>query len=262
MKTISVMNVKGGVGKTITATNLAEIYAGEYGRRVLLIDADAQGDATHLLLPSEEDPAGTYGALVMGGSYEDSIYHTRYRNLDIMPATSDLFYLSMEASTTAVKSMNDLIKVMADEICDGHNGAYDIVIIDCPPSFSAASIAAICASDHVVIPVKLDAFGIRGCNFLTKQIEAIYDYNPEIEVGALVTMWHNAEVCRQSLELLYYSGVEVYDTKIRRTDKVDESTFYGMALGEYSRFSSAGRDYREFAAELLHLISEVDPNGI
>ena len=255
MKTISIMNVKGGVGKTITATNLAEIYAGEYGRRVLLIDADAQGDATHLLLPGDYEPIGTYGAMVIGGCIDDYINQTRYRNLDIMPASSDLFYLSMEASTTAVRAMGGLLQTLSDE-------HYDIVVIDCPPNFSAASIAAICASDHVVIPVKLDAFGIRGCNFLTKQIEALYDYNPDITVGALVTMWHNVEVCRQSLKLLCDSGVEVYNTKIRRTDKVDESTFYGMALGEYSRFSSAGRDYREFAAELLHLISEVDPNGL
>lgn len=251
MKTISIMNVKGGVGKTITAANLAEILAEDYGKRVLLVDADAQGDATHLLLPTEDELHGIYGALVLGGCYDEYVHETRYRNLDIMPASSDLFYLSMEVAERSVKSMGDLMMALRED------DAYDVVVIDCPPSFSAASVAAICSSNRVVIPVKLDAFGIRGCKFLTDQIEAMLDYNSEIQIGALVTMWHNVEVCRQSRDLLLQTEIPVYRTAIRRTDKVDESTFYGMALGEYSRFSSAGRDYRDFAAELLTQIMEV-----
>lgn len=257
MKVISVMNVKGGVGKTITAANVAEILAGDFGYRVLLIDADAQGDATHLLLPNEEEAYGLYGALIGGGCYDEYIFETRYRNLEIMPSSSDLFYLSMDVAEKAVKSMGDLVANMDEAKQHGDPDAYDVVIIDCPPSFSAASVAAICNSDRVIIPVTLDAFGIRGCKFLIDQIEAMMDYNPDIQVGALVTKWHNVEVCNQSLALLEGTEIPVYNTKIRRTDKVDESTFFGMALGEYSRFSSAGRDYRAFTKELLAQIGEV-----
>lgn len=246
MQTISVMNVKGGVGKTITAVNVAQILAGEHEARVLLIDADPQGDASYLLAPEEEDFAGTYGVLTTGGAYEDYILPTRYRYLDIMPGNSDLFYVSMELADKAVKSMGDLLDNLRED------SAYDYVIIDCPPSFSAPSIAAICNSNQVIIPVKLDALGIRGCNFLVDQIEAMRDYNPDLAIpSVLVTMYHNVEVCVKSLELLHEYGFNVFDTIIRRTDKVPESTYYAQALGEYSRQSAAGRDYRRFVDELL-----------
>lgn len=257
MKVISVMNVKGGVGKTITAVNVAEILAGDFGFRVLLIDADPQADATKLLLPNEEDPYGLYGALIHGGCYDEYVFGTRYRDLDIIPGSSDLFYLAMDVAEKTVKSFGDLLENLADDQRNGDPEAYDVVVIDCPPSFSAVSVAAICNSDRLVIPVTLDAFGISGCRFLVDQIEAMKAYNADIEVGALVTKWHNVEVCNQSLALLQGTEIPVYNTKIRRTDKVDESTFYGMALGEYSRFSSAGRDYRAFSKELMDQIGEV-----
>lgn len=246
MKVISVMNVKGGVGKTITAVNIAQILAGEHDRRVLLIDADPQSDASYLLAPDDDEYAGTYGALTSGGCWDEYVVPTRYRDLDIMPGSSDLFYVSMEVADRSVRAMGDLMDSLRAD------GPYDFVIIDCPPSFSAPSIAAICNSDQVIIPVKLDALGIRGCKFLTDQIEAMHDYNPDLAIpSVLVTMWHNAEVCVQSLELLHRYGFRVFATMIRRTDKVPESTYYAQAISEYSRRSAAGQDYRRFVAELL-----------
>lgn len=252
MKTISIMNVKGGVGKTITAANLAEILSGDYGKRVLLMDADAQGDASYYLLgESDEEPSGLYGALVVGGCYTEYVDNTRYRNLDILPGSSDLFWISMDASQMITKSMRDLLDAIKED------GDYDYVIIDCPPSFSSVSVAAICNSDSLVIPVSLSAFGMRGCRFLAKQVEAMKDYAPAFNIaGVLPTMWRNTEVCNQSLGLLHEMGLPVFETVIRRTDKVDESTFYAQAIGEYSRFSAAGRDYRAFAKELLSVIDK------
>ena len=248
MKTYAIMNVKGGVGKTVTAVNLAEILAGEHRKRVLLIDADAQADASYLLVPDYEDLSGLYGLLVMGGAVDEYITPSRYRGLDVITGGSDLFYVSMEGADGMTKAMGDLLDNLWED------AYYDYVIIDCPPSFSAPSVAAICAADQVIIPVKLDAFGIRGCRFLTEQIAAVLDYNPQITTPrVLVTMWHNVPVCVQALELLEGSGVQRYETKIRRTDKVDESTFYAQALDEYSRHSAAGRDYRTLADELVFL---------
>ena len=246
MKIYSVMNVKGGVGKTVTAVNLAQILAGEHHKRVLLIDADAQGDASYLLTPDYADGSGLYGCLVLGGPYEDCVNQTRYRDLDIITGGSDLFYVSMENAERMTGAMSDLIDNLRTD------GEYDYVIIDCPPSFSAPSVAAIANSDRVIIPVKLDALGIRGCRFLTDQIEAMHDYNPGMALPmVLVTMWHNVDVCNEALELLRESGLSVYQTMIRRTDKVDEATFYGQAMQEYSPWSAAGRDYRDFVQELL-----------
>lgn len=247
MKTISIMNVKGGVGKTVTAVNLAQILAGDHHKRVLLIDADAQGDASYLLTPDYEDGSGLYGCLVLGGPYEDCVSPTRYRDLDIITGGSDLFYVSMESAERMTGAMGDLLEGLRID------GEYDYVIIDCPPSFSAPSVAAICSSDQVIIPVKLDALGIRGCRFLQDQIEAVHEYNPALELPrVLVTMWHNVEVCRDAVELLRENGFNLYDTRIRRTDKVDEATFFGQAMSEYSPRSAAGMDYRQLAEEILY----------
>jgi len=247
MKTYAIMNVKGGVGKTVTAVNLAQILAGEHHKRVLLIDADAQGDASYLLTPDYADGSGLYGCLVLGGPYEDCVNQTRYRDLDIITGGSDLFYVSMESAERMTGAMSDLLDNLRTD------GEYDYVIIDCPPSFSAPSVAAIANSDRVIIPVKLDALGIRGCRFLTDQIEAMHDYNPGMALPmVLVTMWHNVEVCRDATDLLLENGFSVYQTMIRRTDKVDEATFYGQAMQEYSPWSAAGRDYRDFVQELLY----------
>lgn len=247
MKTISIMNVKGGVGKTITAVNVAQILAVELGQKVLLIDADAQADATAMLASADEgDFSGLYGVIEVGGVAMDFVSETKYRNLDIVTGASDLFYVSMSQAEAVNKTLGDFLQNVEED------GQYDFCIIDCPPSFSAPSVAAICNSDQIVIPVKLDAFGLRGCQFLVDQVEALNEINPLVNVsGALVTMYHNCEVCNQSLEMLRGSGVPVFDTVIRRTDKADESTFYGQALCEYSRWSSAGRDYRAFVDELL-----------
>lgn len=247
MKTYAIMNVKGGVGKTVTAVNLAQILAGEHHKRVLLIDADAQGDASYLLTPDYADGSGLYGCLVLGGPYEDCVSPTRYRDLDIITGGSDLFYVSMESAERMTGAMSDLIDNLRTD------GEYDYVIIDCPPSFSAPSVAAIANSDRVIIPVKLDSLGIRGCRFLTDQIEAMHDYNPGMALPmVLVTMWHNVEVCRDAVKLLRENGFSLYDNFIRRTDKVDEATFYGQAMQEYSPWSAAGRDYRDFVQELLY----------
>ena len=245
MKTISVMNVKGGVGKTITAVNVAHILATEYDSRVLLIDADAQADATAMLYEDEpEETSGLYGAMVYGGVVDLYLDRTKYPGLDIVTASSDLFYISMGDSEAMTKTMSDFLENVSSE--------YDFCIVDCPPSFSAPSVAAICNSDAVVIPVKLDAFGLRACRFLVDQVEAMQEFNPHAKVaGALATMYHNCDVCNQALKLLSESGIHVFETKIRRTDKADESTFFQMALSEYSRHSSAGRDYRAFVSEFL-----------
>lgn len=251
MKVISVMNVKGGVGKTVTATNVAEILAGDYGKKVLLIDADAQGDASYYLMGDQEvEHDGVYGALVIGGCYDQYVCQTRYRNLDILPGSSDLFWISMDSSGQITRAMAQLIEALMDDCI------YDFVIIDCPPSFSAVSVAAIANSEHLIIPVNLSAFGLRGSRFLTRQVEAMNDYADLQITGLLPTMWRNSPVCTQSLGLLHDMGLPVFETVIRRTDKVDESTFYCQTVSDYSRFSSAGRDYRAFVAEFLDKIGE------
>ena len=132
------------------------------------------------------------------------------------------------------------------------DGAADVILIDCPPSFTAASMAAIAASTGVIIPIKLDAWALAGMRELSAQIDSLRMVNEFVRVdGCLITQWHNSEVIRQAEGRLRAGAWPVYSTVIRRTDKADESTFASMALSDYSRWSSAARDYRAFVAEWL-----------
>ena len=255
MKTISIMNVKGGVGKTTTAINLAQILATEHNQRVLLIDADAQCDTTGImcnLLPDDLDGNGFLGVITTGSCYNEFTVETRYRNLDLLPACKDLFSLGMDCSESTTKGLGDLLE------CITEDDAYDYVIIDCPPHFNACSVAALCTSDLIVVPVKMDAFSINGCRYLLKQMEDLAEY-ADVRSMILPTMYKAGDTCcQQALDLLHVSipeSIMICGTPIRYTVKVDESTFYGIPVCEYSKFSGAGRDYRAFADCILSLFN-------
>lgn len=129
---------------------------------------------------------------------------------------------------------------------------YDYVIIDCPPGFTAVSIAGISVSDDIIIPAKVDAFAISGIDELTAQIRAVQTVRSGIRIaGVLVTMWHNAPVVTQGEQYLRAMDVPVFETTIRRTDKMDEATFARQPISTYSRWCAAARDYRDFVDEYL-----------
>lgn len=258
-KVISIMNSKGGVGKTITAANMAQILASEYGHHVLAIDLDPQADLTALLGQAEifgdhmelENVAGAYDLLTGAEAYpENMIYPTRYTGLDLVPSCSQMLVLGLTSADDCTKRLSDFIAAISET-----DNPYHFVVIDCPPAFSGPSAAAIYCSDDVIIPTKLDYFGHKAAQFILEQIEIIASTSErELLPSVLVTMWHNSEVCKQGLIVLEDAlpeSVLLYPAMIRRSDKVDESTYYGQALGEYSRFSSAGRDYRDFVAQFL-----------
>lgn len=258
-KVISIMNSKGGVGKTITAANMAQILASEYGMHVLAIDLDPQADLTALLgTPTPMGDhweldciAGAYDLLTGAEAYpENMIYPTRYSGLDLVPSCSQMLVLGLTSADDCTKRLSDFIAAISEA-----DKPYDFVVVDCPPAFSGPSAAAIYCSDDVIIPTKLDYFGHKAAQFILEQIEIIASTSErELLPSVLVTMWHNSEVCKQGLIVLEDAlpeSVLLYPAMIRRSDKVDESTYYGQALGEYSRFSSAGRDYRDFVAQFL-----------
>lgn len=131
--------------------------------------------------------------------------------------------------------------------------AYDAIIIDCPPALSPACAAAIAASTGVIIPIKLDAYSVRGMSELTAQIERLRAVYPDVRVaGVLPTMWYRSDIVEQGETLLRAnSPVRVFDSRIRRSPKVDESTWTGEPVVSWSPRSAAAQDYRAFVAELL-----------
>ena len=130
---------------------------------------------------------------------------------------------------------------------------YDYVVIDMPPAFSLAARAALVAADEVIVPIKLDAFSVKGMAELLRQLRSMERVNPGLTLaGVLITMWRNIDVVHQAEEVLRASrDLKVFQTTIRRTDRVDESTFQRQPLHIYSPRSAASIDYQQFVAEYL-----------
>ena len=249
MKVIAIMNVKGGVGKTMTACNMAHILAETYEKRVLLIDCDPQANATTFFNLTAAD--GGLTELLRGpvNCYDEVVQHTDFKNIDMIGCDSSLFLVDLQTAS-AVGDPRKALKDLADSLRE--DDAYDVVLIDCPPSFTVSAIAALAAADGVIVPVKLDAFSVDGMEFLLDQLAAVHRINGNAKLeGVLVTLWHNCISNVQAEEHLRNRGIRVFETHIRRSDKADESTWYHTPLCDYSRYSSTAKDYRDFVAEFM-----------
>ena len=252
MKTIAIVNLKGGVGKTVTAVNVAAILATEYDRRVLLIDADPQANATQSLLPPGEYNTLAGLLTIPDAYYDDVLYHSSIRGLDVLPADDELRNLDvdvLQGERPNLRAIRDLRDALAED------DAYDCIVIDCPPALSPACAAAIAASTGVIIPIKLDAYSVRGMSELTAQIERLRAVYPDVRVaGVLPTMWYRSDIVEQGEALLRQSSpVRVFESRIRRSPKVDESTWTGEPVVSWSPRSAAAQDYRAFVAELMEV---------
>lgn len=251
MRTFAIVNRKGGVGKTTTAVNLAYVLATSCHMRVLLVDADSQANATNILIP-QDDYEGL-GALLRGlvVCYDELVVHTDVAGLDVLPASEDLWALDLEAVISASGRFFGALRDLREDVEE--DGSYDMIVIDCPPNLSTACVSAILASDAIIIPVLSDACSAVGVAGLVEQIDDLRSIQPELRVaGVLVNQWHRAPVVEDAVNYLREEGhVPVYQTMIRRTDKVPESSWAGRAVQAWSPWCSAARDYRAWVAELL-----------
>lgn len=252
MKTIAIMNNKGGVGKTVTAIYLADILVREYHKRVVLADCDGQMNLTRFYAP-EFDPEVSYSmeSLLMGDGepvWSDNLLHVSH-GLDLIPGSSALYDLDLRAIQDGLSSPERVRGFVRAAACDNET---DFFIFDCPPGFTAASVGALMASDEVVIPMLLDGFSFAGVQDMSRQIASLRRANLDIRIaGVLITQWRNSEVVRQGAGLLRSMGVPVFRQTIRRTDKVPESTFDRTPICAYNPGSAASRDYRAWVREYL-----------
>lgn len=254
MKTTAIMNLKGGVGKTITAINMAMILAEKHGKRVLLIDADHQGNSSSFFPAAEY--FYTLQDVLTGESeicWEDNVAGSGIEGLDFLPSDMRLAKLDLMEGISEDEQGRRLTRLRDFLEAAAEDDAYDHVIIDMPPSFSTAAKAALIAADEVIIPMKIDAFSVSGLVELLEQINNMRRVNPRLRLrGALVTMYRNAQNTNEAVEMMRKSKVPVFQQVIRWTDKlVDESTFAHAPLHVHSPRCAAAKDYGKFVIEYL-----------
>ena len=246
MRITAISNFKGGVGKTVTAVNLAAILA-DRGKKVLLIDADPQHNATDFYLAGE--PGTTLTDVLEGRAkpyWPDVITPAAREGLDMIPADLGLLTLDLAAITRGgseyIRRLRELLWAMDED------DAYDVALIDCPPSFTAASVAALRVATDVIIPTTVGNFDRAGVAELMTQIHSL---DRHLHPRVLITMSDNTNLCRQGAALLRESGLDVFRQEIRRCVAVGESTYVRKPLCDYKPKATAACDYRGLAAEYL-----------
>lgn len=257
MRTISFANFKGGTGKTVSCINMADILAGT-GRRVLVIDADPQHNTTDFF---GADDGVTLTDVLRGEAepyWPDVVSHTGRLNIDILPGDMELLALDLAAMRSgggeALARLRDFLAVLAED------RAYDFCVIDCPPSFTAASVAALSVSDDVIIPTRVDRFSQAGVAELVEQLRQLSAarLTSALSWKILITCAAQTILCREGSALIRRQGWPVFRTEIRASVKVGESTFARKPLNEYDRKCGPAVDYRALAAEYLE---GVENNG-
>ena len=253
-KIVSIANQKGGVGKTTTSINLSTILA-KKGKKVLLIDADPQGNASSGIGIEKEVEESVYDILINDEEIEKVVKKTNIKNLSVCPSNINL--AGAEVELVSMMSREYRLKEKLDNI----KNEYDFVVIDCPPSLGLITLNAFTASDSVLIPVQCEYYALEGLGQLINTINLVKKHlnkNLEIE-GALLTMYDartnlSNEVVK---EVKNYFGDKVYKTVIPRNVKLSEAPSYGMPITIYDAKSKGAKSYEKFVKEFLKC-NEVD----
>ncbi|MEG2678577.1 MAG: ParA family protein [Oscillospiraceae bacterium] len=251
MKTIAIANFKGGVAKTMTAVNVADILATDYHQRVCLVDADGQGNATKLLLPD-----GKYNCVTSLFDGEAICYNevtevSPIAGLDVIAADEGLWSLDLSILMGDGLMGTGVFADLRDSMVE--DDAYDYLIFDCPPAPSIAFVNAIAAADVIIIPIKVDGFAADGMARLVSQIEGVRKIHPSIRIGGgLVTVYYKGDATAQGVAYVrQHAPITIYDTQIRRSPKVDDTTWARETLRTWSPNCAAAADYKKFVAEFL-----------
>lgn len=261
MRSIAVINQKGGVGKTTTAVNLAASLA-EAGRRVCVLDLDPQAHASlHLGLSVIHDQPSVYDILCGDASIEDARSWVNDR-LAVVPSNLDLAAAEMELAGEVGREviLRDKLEVDPED--------FDYLILDCPPSLGVLTINALTAVDEVFLPLQPHFLALHGLSKLLKTIEIVAKrLNPSLHLsGVVLCMYESstrlaAEVTRDVDEFLesqsrgdgVWAGAKFFQTRIRRNIRLAEAPSFGQSILEYAPTSNGAEDYRALAQEMMEL---------
>ena len=252
-KIVSIANQKGGVGKTTTSINLSTVLA-KKGKKVLLIDADPQGNATSGLGINKEQKFSVYDVLIDDIEVENTLQSTQIKKLDLCPSNINL--AGAEVQLVSMEEREYKLKKKLDKIKDD----YDFILIDCPPSLGLVTLNAFTASDSVLIPVQCEYYALEGLGQLLNTIELVRKHmNKDLHVeGALLTMYDaRTNLSNQVVkEVKRYFEDKVYKNVIPRNVKLSEAPSYGMPITIYDPRSKGAKSYEKFAKEFLKINEE------
>ena len=247
-KIIAVTNQKGGVGKTTTSVNLSACLAAA-GKRVLLIDIDAQGNATSGLGQSKKAKYSIYDVLVNETPASEAILHTGYGSLDVLPSSRELSGAEIELVSTPGREQ--LMRAALEPI----RGNYDYILIDCPPSLGLLTLNALTASDSVLVPIQCEYYALEGVGQLMNTLGVVNRrLNPGLSVtGVVLTMLDG----RTNLGIQVVQEVKkhfrdrVYSTIIPRNVRLSEAPSHGLPIHLYDPRCSGAQAYTELAQEVI-----------
>ena len=254
-KIISIINQKGGVGKTTTVINLAAGLSMK-GKKILVIDLDPQGNATTGLGLSNTESSDTTIYNVLNGNKKISevIKRTSFENLNLITSNVDLSGLEVETagdSRRAFKLKDELTSILNDS-----RASYDYILIDCPPSLSLLTIMALVASDALVVPLQTEFFALEGLTQLMKTIERIKNnLNPELSIrGILLTMYDRRNKLSGEVEkeARNYFKEKVYQSIVPRNVRLSEAPSHGVPVLIYDKSCPGSKSYFNFTEEFLN----------
>ncbi|WP_142658653.1 ParA family protein [Enterococcus faecium] len=246
---ISVANQKGGVGKTTTTVNLGACLA-SLGKKVLLVDMDAQGNATSGVGIRKPDVTkDIYDVLVNELPIDEATLITEHENLSIVPATLRL--AGAEIELTSMMARESRLKGSLAEV----SSQYDYILIDCPPSLGHLTINSFTASDSILIPVQCEYYALEGLSQLLNTVRLVQKhFNPELEIeGVLLTMYDARTNLGNEVveEVRKYFREKVYETIIPRNIRLSEAPSHGKPIIDYDPRSRGAEVYQALAKEVV-----------
>ena len=255
MKIISVINQKGGVGKTTTVINLASALS-QQSKKILVIDLDPQGNATTGLGLSnvEQSDQTIYGILNGTVSISEVIKKTKFKNLDLITSNVDLSGLEVETAGDNDRAF--ILKTKLTAYLNDSGASYDYILIDCPPSLSLLTVMALVSSNSLLVPLQTEFFALEGLTQLMKTIERIkINLNPKLEIqGILLTMYDRRNKLSSQVEeeARNYFKDKVYQTVIPRNVRLSEAPSHGVPVLIYDKKCPGSQSYYNFTDEFIN----------